>query len=58
MKREFITVKEASELTGLSPHSVRKRVQAGTFKTIPRTSRNEKILIYRDSILGDLSKQD
>jgi hypothetical protein len=52
MKREFITVKEASEITGLSIHSVRNRVNKGIFKTIPRSSKNEKMLIYRESIFG------
>ena len=52
MKREFITVKEASEITGLSIHSIRNRVNKGIFKVIPRSSKNEKMLIYRESIFG------
>lgn len=50
MKREFITVKEASEITGLSPHSVRKRVERGVFKALQRSSPKEKLLIYRESV--------
>lgn len=49
MERQFLTVKEVSQITGLSPHSIRNRVKAGKFKTLPR-SRNEKILIYAESI--------
>lgn len=50
MEKQFFTVKEVSKLTGLSPHSVRKRVEQGTFKALSRSSKNEKILIYRESV--------
>ena len=51
MKKEFLTIKEASEITGLSIHTVRNRVESGRFKTLPR-DKNEKVLIFRESIFG------
>lgn len=56
-RKLFITVKETCEITGLSPHSVRKRIATGVFKAMPRASQNEKLLIYRDSVLGVSDKQ-
>lgn len=51
MEREFLTVKEVSEITGLSIHTVRNRINKGTFKTLPR-KRGDKVLIFKDSVLG------
>lgn len=51
-KREFLTVKEVSQITGLSVHTVRNRVNQGVFKTIPRLNKNEKMLISVESIFG------
>ena len=51
-KREFLTVKEVSQITGLSVHTVRNRVNQGVFKTIPRSNKNEKMLISVESIFG------
>ena len=52
MKREFLTVKEVSQITGLSVHTVRNRVNQGVFKTVPRSNKNDKMLIYWESIYG------
>lgn len=51
MEKKFLTVQEVSKITGLSPHSVRNRVKAGVFKTLPR-KQNEKILISAESLLS------
>lgn len=52
MERKFLTVKMVSEITGLSKHTVRKRVKQGVFKTLPRGTKNEKMLIFAESIYG------
>lgn len=51
--KKFVTVAELHELTGLSVHTIRNRVQKGTYKTLARSSKNEKILIYYDSIFAN-----
>lgn len=53
MEREFFTVQEVHELTGLHPNTIRKRIKDGTFKTMQRSSQgkgSEPYLILRESI--------
>ena len=49
MEKEFLTVKEVCEITGLHPHTVRKRIKDGIFKTLPRV-KNGSFLISKESI--------
>ena len=48
--RPVITVMEASQLLGLSPTSVKRRVFEGRLKALKRDNLYEKILIYTESI--------
>lgn len=53
MEREFLTVTEVHELTGLHPNTIRKRIKEGVFKTMKRNSEgqgSEPYLILRESI--------
>ena len=48
--RPTITVAEASNLLGLSPTSIKRRISDGRYKIVHRDNLREKILIYTDSI--------
>ena len=48
--RPVITVMEASQLLGLSPTSVKRRVFEGRLKALKRDNLYEKILIYTESV--------
>ena len=48
--RPVITVMEASQLLGLSPTSVKRRIFEGRLKALKRDNLYEKILIYTESI--------
>ena len=50
--KKFTTVNELSKETGLSVHTIRNRVNKGIYKTLPRSSKNEKMLILRESVYG------
>ncbi len=55
MEREFFTVNEVHEITGLHPNTIRKRIKDGTFKTMQRSSQGKgsaPYLILRESIYG------
>ena len=41
MEREFYTVKEVHEMTGLHPNTIRKRIKDGTFKIMQRSSQGK-----------------
>lgn len=56
MAKEFLTVNEVSEITGLHPNTIRKRIKDGVFETLPR-GKNEKVLIKGESIYGRNSKE-
>lgn len=52
MQQKYITVAKLHEETGLSVHTIRNRVNKGIYKTLPRSSKNEKMLILRESVYG------
>lgn len=53
MQQKFITVNQLHKITGLSVHTIRNRVNKGIYKTLPRSNKNEKMLIYTDSVFGE-----
>ena len=50
--KKYTTVKEIQEETGLGVHTIRNRVNKGIYKTLPRSNKNEKMLILRESVYG------
>lgn len=53
MQKEFLTVQEVHQLTGMHPNTIRKRIKDGTFQTMKRNTTgkgSQPYLILKESI--------